>query len=332
MADLRRKLLLGMVVPLLLLTFTAFAALTYNTHALEAPAQQGGLMLIIRADGSVDPYTAPIQRVGDVYTLTSDVGSIDVQRNDTILDGNGHTLPGAVSIIDALGNNVTVKNSGGVSLNNVENVTVKNLTIKDCKIGIFLGLSSNVNVSGNTITETYAPIPPFQATAGIYIWGGNSNIIVGNRIADNYDGIYLGYETEHNVIVGNNIINNSYGITFWNSSNNSIYHNNFINNTIQVHDTGVKSSQSSVSLNHWDEGCPSGGNYWNDYNGTDANGDGTGDTPYVINETNIDYYPLTEPFGVISLSPFPTTWAVAATVSVAVVGAGLLIYFRVLNH
>ena len=37
------------------------------------------------------------------------------------------------------------------------------------------------------------------------------------------------------------------------------------------------------------------GNYWADYNGSDENNDGIGDQPMVLNEKNIDYYPLIEP-------------------------------------
>lgn len=37
------------------------------------------------------------------------------------------------------------------------------------------------------------------------------------------------------------------------------------------------------------------GNYWADYNGTDKNRDGIGDGPEILNDKNIDYYPLMRP-------------------------------------
>jgi hypothetical protein len=43
-------------------------------------------------------------------------------------------------------------------------------------------------------------------------------------------------------------------------------------------------------MNSWDNGAE--GNYWNNYNGTDNNGDEIGDTPYIIAESNQDNYPL----------------------------------------
>jgi hypothetical protein len=74
-----------------------------------------------------------------------------------------------------------------------------------------------------------------------------------------------------------------------------IYHNNFVGNTIQA------SVDSASVSNAWDNGYPSGGNYWSDYNGTDLyNGpyqnvtgsDGIGDTTYSIDANNTDHYPL----------------------------------------
>jgi hypothetical protein len=58
---------------------------------------------------------------------------------------------------------------------------------------------------------------------------------------------------------------------------------------------------SSNSVNAWDDGYPSGGNYWSDYTGVDlrkgpyqneTGSDGIGDTPYSIDSDNADRYPL----------------------------------------
>lgn len=59
------------------------------------------------------------------------------------------------------------------------------------------------------------------------------------------------------------------------------------------------------SVNIWDNGYTSGGNYWHDYTGGDdyfgvqqnkLGSDGIGDTPYVIDESNRDNYPLMSPY------------------------------------
>jgi len=304
----------------------AFVLVSLTLLLLAFTTQEGGAqysgVVTINADGTIDPADAPIQRVGDTYTLISNVGGIGVQRSNIILDGNGHTLPGMVSSIDSLGNNVTIKNAGGVYLKGVRNVTVKNFIIKDCQIGISLDLCLNVTVSGNTIMGTYVPVPEMQATGGIYVSGGDSNTITGNHVEGNIVGIFLG-DTEHNVIVDNNITGNTgHGLEIGGSSNNTIYRNRFINSTAQIY--------TRLSSNTWDDG--ERGNFWSDYNGTDANGNGIGDTPYVVDENNQDRYPLMEPYGNPKIpdeeNHSAATAVIAASAAAAAFGAAALFYFR----
>jgi hypothetical protein len=56
------------------------------------------------------------------------------------------------------------------------------------------------------------------------------------------------------------------------------------------------------------------GNYWSDYHGTDSNGDGIGDTPYVIDTQRSDRYPLTAPVNISDVPDFIPQWAVAPNV------------------
>ncbi len=105
-----------------------------------------------------------------------------------------------------------------------------------------------------------------------------------------------------------NLVKRARGVYIVLSSYNKLYHNNLINNTQQVFswDQGLPYQ----SVNTWDDGYPSGGNYWSDYTDVDEKSgpyqdqpgsDGIWDHPYVIDVDNTDNYPLVEPW-----SPKPT--------------------------
>jgi parallel beta-helix repeat protein len=94
--------------------------------------------------------------------------------------------------------------------------------------------------------------------------------------------------SHNNTLSENNITNNTGGVYLDHANNNKLFHNNFMNNFVQV--------KCVDSNSVWDNDYPSGGNYWSDYTGVDVNNDGLGDTPYVIDENNIDRHPLVAPF------------------------------------
>jgi len=123
-----------------------------------------------------------------------------------------------------------------------------------------------------------------------------NNTVCKNIIRSSNTGINL--ESSGNLIYTNSIAESKVGIDLSNSNNNIIYHNNFVNNSVQV-------SISTSAGNIWDNGYPSGGNYWSDYTGPDLysgpnqnqpGNDSIVDSNYTIAGGNVDRYPLVQPF------------------------------------
>ena len=171
--------------------------------------------------------------------------------------------------------------------------------------------TSNNYVVGNVIAHKRA-----AGGDGIKILDVSpSNVILHNTIIDCRYGIELvgsslSDPAQNNTIAGNSIIDNFHSIHTAYSFKNKIYHNNFINN-----ERGLSVS-TFTSLDIWDDGYPSGGNYWSDYNGTDLHwgfgqnetgSDGIGDTAYTIGENNTDRYPLMAPINIFDVGVWNET-------------------------
>jgi len=150
---------------------------------------------------------------------------------------------------------------------------------------VFLSPKSNyINISKFTIQNSGMNI----YDSGINIDSDYNRIV--NIIIKNCNcGLSLDFWA-HNCIISENVFtNNVKGVSVYSvyPNNNLIYHNNFAENQINAHDN---SNSTWFTLGE--------GNYWDDYNGQDSDGDGIGDTPYDIpgNSTQ-DKYPLVEPYG-----------------------------------
>jgi len=240
--------------------------------------------IYIRANGTVEPYYAPIQRSGNVYTLTSDINSnidgIVIERNDTALNGAGHRLQGS-----------NAQFSRGIYLSANSNVTIKNITIASFENGVLLDAYSvnNIIIDNKLEGNKY----------GVSCWAfSDNNTITGNNMTTNNLAALWIVGSSNDTITNNYIMNNNqYGIILENSYNGTICHNNFISNTNQV--------KIYDSTGTWDKGYPSGGNYWSNYTGVDlysgqyqnkTGSDGIGDTPYNCSQNNQDRYPLMQVF------------------------------------
>jgi hypothetical protein len=144
----------------------------------------------------------------------------------------------------------------------------------------------------------------------------SNNIVTGNVMkGPSVWGIWLGTHCRNNVFYDNYIADEGYapfgaeynsGVIFCNQNgigtNNTFYHNVFVNNSVNV-----KFYNNIITGgNFWDNGVQ--GNYWSNYNGSDINNDGIGDTPYVINSANSDGYPLFSPFNEPSINVTPPVY------------------------
>ena len=108
-------------------------------------------------------------------------------------------------------------------------------------------------------------------------------------------GVTFIYISSRNTIKENIVFSNGDGIgdaLWWDGfGENRIYHNDIFDNKNQI-----SGRRNSVNFQYWDDGYPSGGNYWSDYRGEDANHDEIGDLPYWMTGEARDNFPLMKPW------------------------------------
>ena len=208
-------------------------------------------------------------------------------------------------------------NAGAVYCIECQNITIKGLTLKNNRHGIYFRHTYNSRMVDNSVSDSINAIRLKSSSnntiegnnangnsgVGIYLSESSNNTIKGNNVRyNNDDGIFVS-DSGNNTIEGNNASDNCHGVYIWFSCNNTVENNNLCNNSC----AGVLlSSSSNNSLfinniannkaldhgaNQWDNG--SVGNYYSDFGCTDSGGDGICDSGYEIpGGGSVDRYPL----------------------------------------
>ena len=189
--------------------------------------------------------------------INKSISLIGENKETTIINGKNYF--NAITI-NASGVNIskfTIKNAlvSGIFIENVRYCNIFQNNINANNIGIKISIASYLKIYNNTISD---------------------NLAFGINISCDFT---------------NFSSNNNTSFCF----NNSIFHNNFINNTIHCYDQG----NASWSYNKQ-------GNFYDDYTSLDKNNDGIGDKPYIITKGgSMDNYPLMMPYtGKIRIKEF----------------------------
>lgn len=249
--------------------------LAFNIQPVNASGS-----IYIKADGSVDPTSAPVSTSDKVtYSFTGSIDdSIVVERSNVLICGKGFMVKGS-------------GNGTGIELRVVANVTIEDVYIANFQYGVYLRSGYN-----NSVLVSYL----MDNQYGVFLNATSNSTISKNNVMNSTScGIWLGPDSSGNVVSKNQITVNYCGIQIEQSWDNSICQNNFVNNAMQANI--VAPSPGNV----WDEGYPWCGNYWSNYNGTDVESgpyqnetgkDGVGDTAYAVGANCTDNYPLMNPW------------------------------------
>jgi parallel beta-helix repeat protein len=297
---------------------------TRNNQTLTVPDDYSTIQ---KAVDAAKPGDCIVVRNGTYYE------NVVIEKDNLALTGESKYA----TVIDGVG-----KENIAIAVVAASNVTITGFKVQNCAIGILMEDSNGTTVFGNIIrNNTKAGIAVWAQVhhaanenmivnnilesptdaSGILVFGANEsegwgdsirNTISNNTVMSGFMGIGL-YSTTKNTLIGNIFSKSSARAVLWNSSDNMIFHNAFINNTYQTYIID--------SLNTWDDGYPAGGNYWSDYVGPDlcsgfyqneTGSDGIGDTPYSMlifdyeeNTIGMEYdgYPLMQPISIQFMMP-----------------------------
>ncbi|MCJ7443843.1 MAG: right-handed parallel beta-helix repeat-containing protein [Methanotrichaceae archaeon] len=182
------------------------------------------------------------------------------------------------------------------------NIIESNIMSRNTNSGIDMRFNCRDNMLLNNTIED-------NIVAGITLMDSGRNTIVENNILGNGRyGLQIQGKSDHNIIINNSISESQTGL-YIESSGNQIHGNNLSENIVQAEYHGE---------NSWYAQYPIGGNLWSDYVGDDKMSgpnqdqlgkDNFGDTPYNIDSSTEDKYPIignqVRQIRILDASPLP---------------------------
>lgn len=266
-------------------------------------------------DRTVPQDAGYVALVNSVNIVVKDLNISNNLAGVLLAYSSNNIITGVTSFNNERGLYLISSHSNKLVGNNIFNISWIGISTVSSRSNLMLGNTVRKAVSGIRLSHSFNLL-------GYY---SENNVIVGNVIENNIDGIYLETSDNNNVrgnkvtnntshgmvidgssknVIWKNILaNNKHGIRIYAleraASDNIFYHNNIVNNT-----NSVIINSTFSSANKWRIDYPVGGNFWgfnvgaDEFSGPHQNesgGDGIVDVPYAIDENNIDQYPLAIP-------------------------------------
>jgi len=300
--------------PLLTAIFFIIIALSFTVQSVP-PVTQETLIVDINGNGDYISIKEAINNATptDIILIKEGIykeNNLEINKKVTITGDNPDT-----TIINCNGENGFVLSSTYVDIKDIQLTNTKeyaiyvqsesdSCSISNCiidketiGIGILVRANSviisNCNLRGNSKSAIGIQLQEYNNIirectiqgfdVGILVLlNAHDNKILDCNILDNKKAVDIRINSNNNLITNCNIYGNNEGVHIWQGSNdNLIYNNNLWKNDEDAKDE---------NKNQWDNGNV--GNYWDDYNGIDADRDGIGDTQFIISAENTDRFPF----------------------------------------
>ncbi len=344
--------------------FLAWLPQEAHAASLLVPSQYSTIQAAINAAHLGDTISVSSGIYYEALVVNvSGITILGASRDTTVIDGQGLGTVVWINASSVAFSGFTVRNAGdtawGVHVEAANGVNITDNLVSAVSNGdgvnlyrsnntlvdsnVFSGNLYAVNVTASQFARVSNNLAVSSDTIGVQLEDSYACDVLDNVLENGQEGIDVLQSTGSDV--ARNLIKSmtNFGVDLEPDSphtQSSIFptNNTLVENTFQRNHIGlahVRPIQGTVTLNTWDNsslGSPVGGNFWDDYSGSDMDHDGIGDTPYVIGQGNMDTHPLMTPFSsepvlVRSVVPSPSVGPAPLAVSFSAVVAGSLLPF-----